>query len=66
MIGALLLYAAVSFFEVRRLLRTGERKEAILYLAIAGLAASLAAYMTLFPQYTSFGKMVLDALGIEG
>jgi hypothetical protein len=66
MTGVLILYAAVSFFEVRRLFKTGERKEAVIYLAIAGLAGLLVAYMMLFPGYVSFARLVLGALGIEG
>ena len=55
---ALCVLLAASFFEVRFLVRSQEKKEAAVYIGISILTVALAVYLMLTPDYYSFMKFM--------
>jgi len=65
MLTTLCVFFVISFFELRHLYKAQERKEAFIYIVIAGLAVSLAMFLILVPRHSSFAKLLFDILEIH-
>ena len=65
MITILCLFVAISFFEVFRLIKLKEKKEAAVFICTAALAIFLAMYLILSPQYDSFSVILFNLFNID-
>ncbi len=65
MLIVLIILLAVSFFELRSLIKAKEKKEAVLYIALAIFAAAVGVFMMLIPDFMSFSRMILKLFDIS-
>lgn len=58
-------FLVASFFELKALFKSKEKKEAAVYIVISVAAVSLAAFLMLAPDHTSFADMILRLFNIS-
>jgi len=61
----LCIFLIVSFFEIMHLFKIKEKKEAVIFIGIAVITITLAVFLLLTPDYSSFSKTVLSLIGIK-
>lgn len=65
MLIILVILLAISFFELRSLIKAKEKKEAALYIILTLFAAALGVFMMLVPDFESFSRMILHLFNIS-
>ncbi len=65
MLIALGILAIASVFEVRHLIKAGEKKEAVIYLCIIAMTLALSTYLALTPLFYSFARMMETLFGVQ-
>ena len=56
-------FIIVSFFELRHLFKTKEKKEAVIYIIISVMTVVLAVFLILVPDFKSLSKLFLSLMG---
>jgi hypothetical protein len=65
MLMILCAFIIISVFEFKHLLKTNEKKEAVIYAVITATAIALAAFLILAPDFKSFSRLILNIIGVN-